>query len=157
MCRIPTRTSCPAVAIIETATNTVVATVLVDIGPLDVAVHPSGQRVYVSNVLPPGSVSVIGANTDTVVATMTRTACGGFGCVSTMLPHGVAIGPESTGGWLTLNQSTARPPRFGPAPRPVDISATPPEHQAVGPGGTRRTLAPSRPSVPELPIPRRRL
>jgi YVTN family beta-propeller protein len=56
------------VSVIDTTTNTVVATVGVGVAPQGVAVHPSGARVYVANH---GSndVSVIDTATNTVIAT----------------------------------------------------------------------------------------
>jgi YVTN family beta-propeller protein len=57
------------VAVIDAATNTVVATVEVGANPFGVAVHPSGSHVYVSNT-DGGTVSVIEAASNTVVATI---------------------------------------------------------------------------------------
>lgn len=54
---------------IDTVTNTVVATVGVGIFPQDVAVTPDGKRVYVSNANS-NSVSVIDTASDNVVATV---------------------------------------------------------------------------------------
>src|SRR5262249_9937833 len=58
-----------AVSVIDTATNTVVATVGVGNSPLGVAITPDGARAYVTNY---GShtVSVIDIATNTVVATI---------------------------------------------------------------------------------------
>ena len=58
-----------AVSVIDTATNTVVATVPVAGGPFDVAVHPDGARLYIANGAS-GTVSVIDTATNTVVATV---------------------------------------------------------------------------------------
>src|SRR5262249_2472268 len=57
------------VSVIDTATNKVTATIAVDNGPVGVAVHPAGTRVYVVNS---GSdtVSVIDTATNTVTATI---------------------------------------------------------------------------------------
>jgi YVTN family beta-propeller protein len=57
------------VSVIDTATNTVVATVDVGSFPLSVAVTPNGQRAYVTNQSSK-SVSVIDAATNAVVATV---------------------------------------------------------------------------------------
>ena len=56
------------VSVIDTATNTVVATVPVGTGPIGVAVTPTGTRVYVTLVT--GFVSVIDTATNTVAATV---------------------------------------------------------------------------------------
>ena len=60
------------VSVIDTATNTVIATIPVGIGPRGVAVTPDGSKVYVTNVqLPnPSVVSVIATATNTVIATI---------------------------------------------------------------------------------------
>src|SRR3990172_2459907 len=73
------------VSVIDTATNTVVATVVAGSGPNGVAVNPAGTRTYVTN----GSVnnvSVIDTATNTVVATV---AVGSQ-------PNGVAVNPAGT-------------------------------------------------------------
>ncbi|MDJ0114693.1 YncE family protein, partial [Rhodococcus erythropolis] len=68
---------------IETATNTVAATVPVGVFPFAVAITPDGDRAYVTN---PGSnsVSVIDTTTNTVAATVPVIA----------FPYGVAITPD---------------------------------------------------------------
>ena len=60
------------VSVIDTATNTVIATIPVGIGQNGVAVTPDGSKVYVTNVqLPnPSVVSVIATATNTVIATI---------------------------------------------------------------------------------------
>ncbi len=58
------------VSVIDTPTNTVVATVPVGIVPVSVAVTPDGTHAYVTNAGPPGSVSVIETASNTVVATI---------------------------------------------------------------------------------------
>src|SRR5262245_10962516 len=55
------------ISVIDTATNTVVATVPVGGAPRWVAITPDGTRAYVTNV---GAVSVIATATNTVVATV---------------------------------------------------------------------------------------
>src|SRR5438477_4546604 len=63
------------VVVIDTATNTIVATVPVTgVNHEGVAVNPAGTRVYVTNVAPgndPGTVSVIDTATNTVIANVT--------------------------------------------------------------------------------------
>jgi YVTN family beta-propeller protein len=59
--------------VIDTATNTVIATIPVGESPRGVAVTPDGSKVYVTNVeLPPNPpvVSVIATATNTVIATI---------------------------------------------------------------------------------------
>jgi YVTN family beta-propeller protein len=57
------------VSVINTATNTVIATVEVGIAPLGIAVTPDGTFAYVTNPLS-NTLSVISGATDTVVATV---------------------------------------------------------------------------------------
>jgi YVTN family beta-propeller protein len=66
-----TNQSSNSVSVIDTATNTVVALVILPVGtfPSAVAVGPAGSRVYVTNILT-NNVSVIDAATNTVVATV---------------------------------------------------------------------------------------
>ena len=64
-----TNTGSNSVSVIDTATNTVVATVPVGFAPLGVAVNPAVTRVYVANFTP-GNVSVIDTATNTVAATV---------------------------------------------------------------------------------------
>jgi len=78
------------VSVIDTATNTVVATVGVGSGPIGVAVNPNGTRVYVAN-LTSNSVSVIDTGTNTVVANVTL---GGS-------PFAVAVNPSGTRVYVT--------------------------------------------------------
>ena len=71
------------VSVIATATNTVVATVIVN-SPFAVAVSPNGQDVYVSKLDGTGKVRVIATATNTKVAVIPV----GHGPIM-----GVAIGP----------------------------------------------------------------
>ena len=57
------------VSVIDTASNTVTATVAVGTQPFGVAVNPAGTRVYVTN-LSSNTVSVIDTASNTVVATV---------------------------------------------------------------------------------------
>ncbi len=81
---IPNSTS-NTVSVINTATNTVVATIPVGTYPYSVAINPAGTRVYVTNYST-NNVSVIDTATNTVVATV---------AVGTN-PFGVTINPEGT-------------------------------------------------------------
>ena len=58
------------VSVIDTATNTVIATITVGDQPVGVAVNPAGTLVYVAN-FSSNTVSVIDAATNTVTATVT--------------------------------------------------------------------------------------
>jgi YVTN family beta-propeller protein len=74
------------VSVIDTATNTVVATITVGSGPYGVAVNPAGTRVYVANRLD-STVSVIDTATNTVIGS--PIPVGAF-------PVGVAVNPAGT-------------------------------------------------------------
>lgn len=69
-----------SVSVIDTATNTVVATVPVGASPLSVVVNPAGTRVYVANS-GNNNVSVIDTSTNTIVVTVSVGST----------PYGVAI------------------------------------------------------------------
>jgi YVTN family beta-propeller protein len=79
------------VSVIDTATNTVVATIPVGTFPSGVAVTPDGTRVYVTNLF--NSISVIDAATNTVVVTIS----------SGQFPTGIAITPDGTRAYV-VNQ-----------------------------------------------------
>jgi len=57
------------VSVLDTATNTISATVAVGNGPVGVAVKPDGSKVYVANE-GANSVSVVDTATNTVIATI---------------------------------------------------------------------------------------
>ena len=83
---VPTHKS-NTVSVVNTATNTVVATVPVGIQPLAVAITPDGAFAYVTNsgwIFGSNSVSVIDTHTNAVTATI---AVGNF-------PIGVAFAPN---------------------------------------------------------------
>ena len=73
------------VSIINTATNTVVATLPVGSNPFGVALAPDGTKVYVTNS-GSNTVSVISTSSNTVVATV---AVGAY-------PKGVTVSPDGT-------------------------------------------------------------
>ena len=75
---------------IDTATNTVVATVAVGSGPSGVAVTPDGKHAYVTNA-GFNTVSVIDTASNTVVATV---PVGSF-------PVGVAVTPDGKHAYVT--------------------------------------------------------
>ena len=87
------------ISVINTATNTVTATIAVGKDPKGIAVSPNGKRVYVTNrwdgvLLDPstgdvaaeaaGSVSVINATTNQVIETIT----------AGRMPDGIAVSPQ---------------------------------------------------------------
>src|SRR5262249_30349888 len=78
------------VSVIDTATNTVVATVPVGFAPRGVAITPDGTHAYVVNTNS-DTVSVIATATNTVVATV---PVGSF-------PFWVAITPDGTHAYVT--------------------------------------------------------
>ena len=89
------------VSVIDTATNTVVATVPVGTRPYGVAVNPAGTFVYVTNQ-DSNNVSVIDTATNTVVATVPVGR----------EPHGVAVNPAGTVAYVANFQgATIRPSR----------------------------------------------
>ena len=73
------------VSVIDTATNTVIATVPVGMKPSGVAVSPDGSKVYVTNGYS-NSVSVIDTATNTVTATVPVGS----------IPLGIAVTPDRT-------------------------------------------------------------
>jgi YVTN family beta-propeller protein len=77
-------------SVIDTATNTVVATVPVGIAPFGVAVTPNGAFAYVTNFLS-HTVSVIDTATNSVVATVPVS----------ITPFGVAVTPNGAFAYVT--------------------------------------------------------
>jgi len=82
------------VSVINTATNTVTATVSVGVNPVGVAITPDGTRAYVAN-LAAGSVSVIDTATNTVIGTVTVG----------LAPRGIAITPDGTRAYVVNRAS----------------------------------------------------
>jgi YVTN family beta-propeller protein len=80
------------VSVIDTATNTVIATVSVGGGPFGVAVTPDGSKVYVTN----------GDNTVSVIATATNTVIGSPIPVGRE-PFGVAVTPDGSKVYVTIS------------------------------------------------------
>ena len=78
------------VSVIDTASNTVVATVTVGANPYGVAVNPGGMRAYVANTNS-NNVSVINTATNTVVATVAVGAAA----------LGISINPAGTRVYVT--------------------------------------------------------
>jgi YVTN family beta-propeller protein len=79
------------VSVIDTATNTVIATIPVGIGQTGVAVTPDGSKVYVALANVP-FVSVIDTATNTVIATIP---------VGGLSPFGVAVTPDGSKVYVT--------------------------------------------------------
>ena len=86
------------VSVVDTATNSVTATIAVGDFPKSVAVDRAGTRVYVAHarrgVLPSG-LSVIDTSTNTVVTTV------GSGPDVYLPPFGVAVNPAGTRVYVT--------------------------------------------------------
>ena len=80
------------VSVINTATNTVVATVAVGAAPFGVGVNPAGTSVFITN-RGSNDVSVIDTTTNTVVATV----------VVGTDPQGVAVNPAGTRAYVANN------------------------------------------------------
>jgi YVTN family beta-propeller protein len=85
-----TNASSDTVSVIDTATNTVVATVPVGLFPFKVAITPDGTRAYVTNYNSK-TVSIMDTATNTVVATIPVG----------IEPVGVAITPDGTRAYVT--------------------------------------------------------
>ncbi|MFD5428331.1 beta-propeller fold lactonase family protein, partial [Streptomyces sp. NPDC127084] len=90
-----TNLSSNSVSVIDTATNTVSATIAAVGTPFGVAVSPDGTRIYVTNV-GANTVSVIDTATNTVIATV---------AVGTE-PFGVAVTPDGTRAYVTNGNAT---------------------------------------------------
>lgn len=90
-----TNTDCDTVAVIDTVTNTVVATIPVGSHPFGVAITPDGTRAYVANF--GGTVSVIDTVTNTVIATV---PVGGT-------PGAVAITPDGARVYIANGSSNS--------------------------------------------------
>lgn len=85
-----------SVSVVDTATNTVTATVNVGSYPEGVGVNWAGTRVYVTNVMDK-TVSVIDTESNTVIATI---PIGGY-------PKGVAVNPAGTRVYVAYNNLLA--------------------------------------------------
>ena len=81
-----------AVSVINTATNTVFATITVGVNPTAVTVTPDGTRAYVTN-FGNDTVSVINTATNTVIATIPLGFLGS--------PQTVAVSPDGTRAYVT--------------------------------------------------------
>jgi YVTN family beta-propeller protein len=77
--------------VIDTATNSVIDTVVVGAKPSALAVSPDGTRVYVANSGGDDTVSVIDTATDTVIATIPVGS----------IPAGVAVSPDGRRVYVT--------------------------------------------------------
>jgi uncharacterized repeat protein (TIGR01451 family) len=80
-----------SVSVIDTATNTVVATIAVGSRPFGVAVSPDGLRVYVANYAG-SSVSVIDTAANAVIATVP---------LASSFPIGIAVSPDGSRVYVT--------------------------------------------------------
>ena len=73
------------VSVIDTANDTVTATIPVGNGPLAVAISPDGKKVYVANAYDTATISVIDTSTNTITSTVP---------VGGTWPYGVAVSPD---------------------------------------------------------------
>jgi uncharacterized repeat protein (TIGR01451 family) len=85
-----------SVSVIDTATNTVVATIAVGSRPIGVAVSPDGLRVYVANYAG-SSVSVIDTAANAVIATVS---------LASPFPIGIAVSPDGSRVYVTHDATT---------------------------------------------------
>ncbi len=120
------------VSVIDTASNTVAATVAVGSNPYAVSVNLAGTRVYVTN-LNGNSVSVIDTTTNTVTATV---AVGGN-------PFGVAVNPTGTRVYVTklLSNSVSVIDTTTNTVTATVVVGSEPIGVAVNPNGTRVYVA----------------
>jgi YVTN family beta-propeller protein len=110
-----------SVSVVSTWTDSVVGTVDVGPGPIDVAFSPDGHRAYVTNngALGPGSVNVINTATLAVVETLAPSTPPPTGSLG-WNPTSVAVTPDGHQVWVSevndLNESnvqgSASPPDF---------------------------------------------
>jgi len=129
------------VSVIDTATNTVVASVAVGSGPFGVAVNPGGTRVYVAN-FQSNNVSVIDAASNAVVASV---AVGSR-------PFGVAVSPPGTRAYVTnSNDNTVSVIDTTTNTVVATVAVgTYPIGVAVNPAGSRAYIA-NQINIPEVP------
>ena len=80
------------VKVVNTATDTEVATIPVGASPQVIAASPNGARVYVGYFRTPGSLSVIDTATNLVTATIPLTG----------VPSGIAVSPDSSTVYVTI-------------------------------------------------------
>jgi len=84
-----------SVSVLDTSSNTVVATVKVGVQPFGVAITPDGTRVYVANC--GGDVFVIATSNNAVLAKVVVGGC----------PTGVAITPDGSHVYVTKDNANA--------------------------------------------------
>jgi YVTN family beta-propeller protein len=121
-----TRRTASTVAVISTATNTLVATVSVARQPIGVAITPNGAFAYVAN-LDGNTVSVISTATNTVVATVPVGISPQFIAFGTQDPIGSLIAQVQAliaGGTLTQNQGDALINKLGKVAAKLDNGQT---------------------------------
>ncbi len=127
------------VSVIDTTTNTVIATITIGAGtgPQGVAITPDGTRVYVSDF---GSnhVSVISTATNTVTATVTVGSN----------PRGVAITPNGTRAYVT-NWGSGSQQRVGGS-TPPRTRSSPPSPSAPSRSAWRSPRTARTPTSPTL-------
>ncbi len=117
-----------SVSVIDTATDSVVATVAAGFGPFGVAVNPGGNHTYVTN-LNGNNVSVIGTATNSVVATVPVG----------VRPLGVAVNPAGSRVYVANGNSNNVSVIDTPTNTVIAtvVVGTSPIGVAVNPAGTR--------------------
>ena len=114
------------VAVLDTATNTVTATVPVGLSPFDLAVTPNGASVYVTNGNS-GTVSVIDTTTNTVTATIPVFGSPTFVAVGRQDPIGSLINQIQAlvaDGTLTQNQGAGLLDKLNQVTAKLDANQT---------------------------------
>src|SRR5260370_2844623 len=92
------------VTVIDTAANTISATIPVGVTPFGVAVSPNGSKVYVTNAFS-NTVSVIDTATNTVIATIPVGITPA--CIPSPSPPTVATSPNASTNNLTNSSPTS--------------------------------------------------
>jgi YVTN family beta-propeller protein len=112
------------VSVIDTATNTVIATIPVGVGPFGAAVTPDGTKVYITN-LSSNNVTVIDTATNTVIVPSIPVGPG---------PVGVIVTPDSSKVYVTnfadssvsviktATNTVIKTITVGPQPTGVDVT-----------------------------------
>ncbi|MHB8101362.1 MAG: PKD domain-containing protein [Methanosarcina sp.] len=120
------------VSVIDTATNTVTATIPVGSNPIGVAVSPDGTKVYAANYYGK-TVSVIDTATNTVIATVNVGSS----------PNGIAVSPDGTKVYVTNFHSvtvSVIDTATNTVTSTVDVGSAP-RGVAVNPDGTKVYVA----------------
>ena len=127
------------VSVLDTATNTITATVEGEGNPGQLAINPAGTRVYVANEIRSNNISVIDTATNTIVATVPL----GMARVA-RIPQSVAVNPAGTRVYVTTNSDSPAVSVIDTASNTVIATVAVdlcPYGVAVNPAGTRVYVA----------------